>query len=48
MAGDLKVKYCGTEDMIVNYMSKPSQGKKFIKFRNLTMSVKLTSSLSDD
>ena len=31
----LRFKYCSTKDMIADYMSKPSQGKKFIKFRKL-------------
>ena len=32
--GNLKVKYCPTDDMMGDYMSKPVQGDKFQKFRN--------------
>ena len=48
LAGDLKVKYCSTEDMIADYMSKPLQGKKFIKFRNLIMNIESNSPSSDE
>jgi hypothetical protein len=31
---ETQVKYCPTEDMIANHMTKPTDGSKFIKFRN--------------
>jgi hypothetical protein len=36
-AGKMKVKYCPTEKMIADYMSKPLQGKLFQIFRNVLM-----------
>ena len=34
---DLQVKFCPTDDMIADYMTKPLQGMKFRKFRKLIM-----------
>jgi hypothetical protein len=34
---EIQVKYCPTKDMISNYMTKPTVGSKFTKFRNNTM-----------
>ena len=33
----LKVKYCPTDDMIEDFMTKPFQGSKFKKLRRLIM-----------
>ena len=33
----LEVKYCPTDDMIGDFMTKPLQGSKFKKFRRLIM-----------
>ena len=30
--GRVSVEYCGTDDLIGDYMTKPLQGKKFIQF----------------
>ena len=38
--GEVQVKYCSTDDMIGDYMSKPLTGKKFHKFRNLIINHK--------
>jgi hypothetical protein len=38
-AGELNVKHCGTDDMIADYFTKPLQGNKFRKFRDLIMGV---------
>ena len=35
--GDLTVVWCPTDKMIADYLTKPLQGKMFIKFRNLLM-----------
>ena len=35
--GNLIIKYCSTENMIGDYMTKPLQGAKFIKFRKAIM-----------
>jgi hypothetical protein len=36
-SGELNIKHCGTEDMIADYFTKPLQGSKFIKFRDLIL-----------
>jgi hypothetical protein len=33
------VKYCPTDDMIGNFMTKPLVGAKFVKFRDLIMNL---------
>ncbi|CAJ1960243.1 unnamed protein product [Cylindrotheca closterium] len=35
--GKFKVKYCPTDDMIADFMTKPLQGEKFRKFRDLIL-----------
>ena len=34
---EITVKHCPTDDMIADYLSKPLQGSKFIKFRQAIM-----------
>ena len=36
---ELSVVYCPTEEMIADYFSKPLQGQKFIKFRNMVLNI---------
>ena len=36
---ELKIKYCPTDDMVADYMSKPLQGHKFYKFRKMIMNL---------
>ena len=36
---EVKIKYCPTEDMEADYMSKPTVGKKFSKFREIIMNL---------
>ena len=45
--GNIKIKYCPTEDMTANYMSKPVMGQKFKKFRKeiMNLPVPVTSQL---
>ena len=31
--GNMMIKYCGTDDMLANYMTKPLQGDKFKTFQ---------------
>ena len=31
--GDLEIKYCPTDEMIADFLTKPLQGNKFINFR---------------
>ena len=38
--GNLEVKYCPTDEMTADYMSKTLQGVKFRKFRNQIMGFK--------
>ena len=35
--GNLNVKYCPTDEMIGDFMTKPLQGSKFTKFRKIIM-----------
>jgi hypothetical protein len=37
--GDLTVVWCSTDKMIADYLTKPLQGKMFIKFRDVLMGV---------
>ena len=37
--GDLSIAWCPTEDMVGDYMTKPLQGAKFRKFRDMIMGV---------
>ena len=34
---EMEVKYCPTEEMIADYMTKPTVGSKFVKFRDSIM-----------
>ena len=38
--GELKIEYCPTNDMVVDFFAKPLQGKKFIQFRKIIMNLK--------
>ena len=35
--GDLRIVWCLTEKMIADFLTKPLQGKAFVKFRDLLM-----------
>ncbi len=35
--GDLRVVWCPTDEMIVDFLTKPLQGKAFVKFWDLLM-----------
>jgi len=35
--GNVKIEYCPTDDMIADFMTKPLQGEKFRKFRDLIL-----------
>jgi hypothetical protein len=37
--GKVPIEHCGTDDMLGDFFTKPVQGAKFIKFRNLIMNV---------
>ena len=37
--GEVTIKYCPTEDMIADYMSKPVVGGKFIQLRDYVMNL---------
>ncbi len=43
--GNIKVKYCPTDKMITDFMSKPLQGSLFKRFRNVIMGWEHTSTL---
>jgi len=45
--GNISVCHCPTDKMIVDYMSKPLQGKLFITFRNVIMGWEHISTLFD-
>ena len=38
-AGDLRVEYCPTDDMIADFFMKPLQGGKFVRFRDQILNV---------
>ena len=38
-AGDIRVAYCPTEEMIADFFTKPLQGSKFIRFRDQILNV---------
>ena len=42
------VEYCPTGEMVADYMSKPLQGKLFVKFRDLIMGVSSQAKVCDD
>ena len=35
--GEMEVAFCGTNDMIADFLTKPLQGEKFAKFRNMIL-----------
>ena len=35
--GNAVVEYCGTDDMVADFMTKPLQGEKFKKFRKMIL-----------
>lgn len=39
-AGELKIKHCGTDNLIADYFSKPLQGEKFRRFHDLILGIK--------
>ena len=39
-ADELNIKYCPTVDMVVDYFTKPLQGKKFYQFRKEIINLK--------
>ena len=38
--GDIKVAFCGTDDMVADYLTKPLQGAVFRRFRDAIMGIK--------
>jgi hypothetical protein len=38
--GDIEIEFCGTDDMIADYMTKPLQGQLFCKFREAIMGMR--------
>jgi Reverse transcriptase (RNA-dependent DNA polymerase). len=39
-SGELNIKHCGTDDMVADYFTKPLQGEKFRRFRDLILGIK--------
>ena len=37
--GEIDIQYCPTEDMIADVLTKPLQGKKFLRFRNKMLGI---------
>jgi hypothetical protein len=37
--GEIKIQHCPTDDMIADFFTKPLQGNKFQKFRNMIMGI---------
>ena len=37
--GNLSIHYCNTNDMVADFMTKPLQGEKFIKFKKAIMGI---------
>ena len=46
--GNIVVEYCPTEEMVADYMSKPLQGKLFVKFQDSIMGVSSQAKVRDD
>jgi hypothetical protein len=46
--GHMLVEYCPTGEMVADFMSKPLQGKLFVKFRDFIMGVSSQAKVSDD
>ena len=46
--GDLEIKHCPTDDMLGDFMTKPTQGKKFRKFFRKIMNVESGPILTDE
>ena len=38
--GELDVEYCPTDNLVGNFLTKPLQGGKFLKFRDLLLGMK--------
>ena len=38
--GELKIQYCNTEDMVGDYMTKPLQGSRFRRMRDIILGLK--------
>ena len=38
--GEIKIEYCPTDDIVADFLTKPLQGKKFVQFRKIIMSLK--------
>ena len=38
-AGDLRVEYCPTDDMIADFFTKPLQGGKFVRFHDQILNI---------
>ena len=45
--GNVLIEYCPTDDMTADYLTKPLNGKKFVKFRNEIMGFRPRSDGSD-
>ena len=41
--GDIEIQHCPTEEMVGDFQTKPLQGMKFKKFRNLILGTSLDS-----
>ena len=39
--GEVSFKHCPTDDMVGDYLTKPLQGAKFIKFRDTILNVQM-------
>ena len=33
----MEVAFCGTDEMVADYLTKPLQGEKFVRFRNMIL-----------
>ena len=44
--GDFKIEYCSTDEMLANYFTKPLQGKKFVKFRNMILGMEPSTTIN--
>ena len=45
--GEIDLKYCATEKMVADFLTKPLQGKLFHKFREIIMGCKPVTELGD-
>ena len=44
--GDFKIEYCSTDEILANYFTKPLQGKKFVKSKNMILGMEPSTTIN--